>query len=196
MVWIYPRRKAGGSGAAPAKSRGRQPMELTRSAVATLFSTPQGDAAQVLGISLTALKTVCRKLGISRWPYVRVKKALTSPFKFELVRNDSPVSVASLSSRHESRAASSAITVPRTSSGCSSSASLEPLHACKWGDGSMHANGGDAFVSSSRAWDGNTIGAGCKLGDGDNIEADCELGDDLGWLLWNGLAPTIWSLTG
>ena len=50
-------------------------MQLTHEAVAALFSTPQGEAAQALGISLTALKVVCRKLGISPWPYARVKKA-------------------------------------------------------------------------------------------------------------------------
>ena len=72
-MWIYPRRKAGAPGGAP--ERGRRPMQLTHEAVAALFSTPQGEAAQALGISLTALKVVCRKLGISRWPYARVKKA-------------------------------------------------------------------------------------------------------------------------
>ena len=53
VVWIYPRRKAGAPGGAP--ERGRRPMQLTHEAVAALFSTPQGEAAQALGISLTAL---------------------------------------------------------------------------------------------------------------------------------------------
>jgi hypothetical protein len=190
-VWIYPRRKAGESGATPA--RGRNPVQLTRSAVAALFPTPQADAAQVLGISITALKAVCRKLGISRWPYMRGNKALASPFKFELVRNDWPVPQTSEESKpifacttasrrraSLSRVASSAITVPRTAS-----AGPGPSQACDLGDDSMHAIGGDAFVSSSGAGDGNTIEAGFKLSDGNNIEADCELGDDLGWMLWN-----------
>jgi len=223
-VWIYPRRKAGESGATPA--RGRNPVQLTRSAVAALFPTPQADAAQVLGISITALKAVCRKLGISRWPYMRGNKALASPFKFELVQNDWPVPQISeeskpifacttatrfgvssqsaysrlqecdfgkcyfergvelepepaafclldppathasfsgcesgtFSSASLSRVASSAITVPRTAS-----AGPGPSQACDLGDDSMHAIGGDAFVSSSGAGDGNTIEAGFKL---------------------------------
>ena len=72
MVWIYPRRKAGENAGTPAK--GRPAMQLGYSAVAAFFDIPQGEAAQRLGISLTALKTASRKLGISRWPYTRVKK--------------------------------------------------------------------------------------------------------------------------
>ena len=72
MVWIYPRRKAGENAGTPAK--GRPAMQLGYSAVAAFFDIPQGEAAQRLGISLTALKTVSRKLGISRWPYMRMKK--------------------------------------------------------------------------------------------------------------------------
>jgi hypothetical protein len=134
-------------------------MQLTHEAVAALFSTPQGEAAQALGISLTALKVVCRKLGISRWPYARVKKARVqnvskSAPTFELVRNDTLSSIAS----------SATTTISRLSS-------PEPSRTCEWGHGSMHANGGGASVSSSGAWDGN-MEAGCKL-------------DDLGWMLWS-----------
>ena len=155
-MWIYPRRKAGAPGVAP--ERGRRPMQLTHKAVAALFSTPQGEAAQALGISLTALKVVCRKLGISRWPYARVKKARVqnvskSAPTFGLVRNDTLSSIAS-----------SATTISRLSS-------PEPSHTCEWGHSSMHANRGDASVSSSGACDGN-MEAGCKL-------------DDLGWMLWS-----------
>jgi len=155
VVCIYPRRKAGESEVAPV--RGRCPMQLTHKAVAALFSTSQGEAAQALGISLTTLKVVCRKLGISRWPYARVKKARVqnAPVPtFMLVLNDSLSSLAS-----------SATTVSRLSSS-------EPSNTCEWGHGSMHANGGDASVSSSGAWDGN-------------IEAGCKLGDDLSWMVWN-----------
>ena len=73
MVWIYPRRKAGEEDAGtPAK--GRPAMQLGYSAVAALFDMTQAEAAQRLGISITALKGVSRKLGISRWPYKRVKE--------------------------------------------------------------------------------------------------------------------------
>jgi hypothetical protein len=65
MVWIYPRRKAGEEDAGtPAK--GRPAMQLGYSAVAALFDMTQAEAAQRLGISITALKGVSRKLGISR----------------------------------------------------------------------------------------------------------------------------------
>ena len=37
-----------------------------------LFGVPQPLAAKELGISLTALKQICRKLGIVRWPYQRI----------------------------------------------------------------------------------------------------------------------------
>ena len=73
MVCIYPRRKAGEKDAGTS-AKGRPAMQLGYSAVAALFDIPQGEAAQRLGISLTALKTASRKLGISRWPYTRVKK--------------------------------------------------------------------------------------------------------------------------
>ena len=68
LVQLYPRRKAG-AGAVPAK--GRLPVELTRAAIEAFFGQPQPTAAQELGISLTALKQVCRRLGVERWPYVR-----------------------------------------------------------------------------------------------------------------------------
>ena len=69
---IFPRRKAG-AGAVPV-AKGRQPVELTRSAISAMFGMPQPHAARDLGISLTALKQVCRKLAIERWPYMRSSK--------------------------------------------------------------------------------------------------------------------------
>ena len=47
-------------------------------AIKALFGLPQKDAAKALGISLTALKQVCRKLGVDRWPYWRKKKSKPS----------------------------------------------------------------------------------------------------------------------
>ena len=70
-VHLYPRRKAGDD-AVPVK--GRQPVELTREAISAMFVMPQPDAARDLGVSLTALKQVCRRLGITRWPYMRPSK--------------------------------------------------------------------------------------------------------------------------
>lgn len=49
-------------------------MALDLATVQRKFGLPQQDAAKELGISLTSLKQVCRKLGISRWPYYRLAK--------------------------------------------------------------------------------------------------------------------------
>ena len=66
-VEVFPRRKAGESASTPA--RDRSPVHLNYSEMAALFHTPQREAARRLGISLTSLKKVSRKLGILRWPY-------------------------------------------------------------------------------------------------------------------------------
>lgn len=72
-VRIFPRRKVGEESAlAPKKNR--SPVCFDINSVSPFFDVPQSDAAKNLGISLTALKQVCRKLGLSRWPYVRPKK--------------------------------------------------------------------------------------------------------------------------
>eukprot|EP00961_Rhodomonas_salina_P239919 3241196-Rhodomonas_salina.1 len=40
-----------------------------------LFHLPLDEAAEAIGICSTALKNVCRKLGVSRWPYRRVRRS-------------------------------------------------------------------------------------------------------------------------
>ena len=50
---------------------GRPPVEVNSSAIRELFGIPQPIAAKMLGISLTSLKQVCRKIGVLRWPYRR-----------------------------------------------------------------------------------------------------------------------------
>ena len=73
-VRIFPRRKVGEeSTLAPKKNR--SPVCFDMMSISPFFDVPQSDAAKNLGISLTALKQVCRKLGLSRWPYVRPKKS-------------------------------------------------------------------------------------------------------------------------
>jgi hypothetical protein len=42
------------------------------------FELKQKDAANEFGISLTAFKQVCRKLGVDRWPYRRPNRALAA----------------------------------------------------------------------------------------------------------------------
>lgn len=51
--------------------RGRPPVKVDIEALQLLFDRPQPEAASSLGISLTSLKLVCRKLGMTRWPYRR-----------------------------------------------------------------------------------------------------------------------------
>lgn len=50
---------------------GRPPVKVDSSAVRALFGIPQPSAAKTLGISLTSLKQLCRKMGVARWPYRR-----------------------------------------------------------------------------------------------------------------------------
>ena len=68
-VRIFPRRKAGDL---PSKTfRSRAPLQINRDTIVAWFEWPMPQAAQHLGISITALKQVCRKLGVLRWPYRR-----------------------------------------------------------------------------------------------------------------------------
>jgi hypothetical protein len=67
-VHLFPRRKAGDD---IFPEKGRLPVKVDRETVESLFGVPQPDAARALGISLTSLKQVCRKLGVTRWPYQR-----------------------------------------------------------------------------------------------------------------------------
>jgi hypothetical protein len=72
-VRLFPRRKAQDNGKSPQQERssttrnGRAPMVLSLDAIAPLFDLPQAQAAQRLGVALTSLKVVCRKLGVDRW---------------------------------------------------------------------------------------------------------------------------------
>jgi len=68
-VHLFPRRKAGDS---IFPEKGRLPVKVDRETVESMFGVAQPDAARALGISLTSLKQVCRKLGIQRWPYQRL----------------------------------------------------------------------------------------------------------------------------
>ncbi|EKX38143.1 hypothetical protein GUITHDRAFT_115696 [Guillardia theta CCMP2712] len=62
-VAIFPRNKKTG----PRQS----PVFLTRHDLVKLFPFKLEEAAESLGLSLTALRNACRKLGIYRWPYAR-----------------------------------------------------------------------------------------------------------------------------
>jgi hypothetical protein len=51
--------------------RGRPSTIVRKSEIMALYNLPQPEAARSLGISLSALKNICRRVGISRWPYQR-----------------------------------------------------------------------------------------------------------------------------
>ena len=63
---VFPRRKKGELERSNSTS-----LSLTLKDVKGLFHLRQSDAARTLGISLTAMKNACRRLGIWRWPYSR-----------------------------------------------------------------------------------------------------------------------------
>lgn len=71
QVKLFPRRKAGHN---EVHEKGRPPVKVSVETIEAMFCMPQAAACKVLGISLTALKQVCRKLGITRWPYQRRKR--------------------------------------------------------------------------------------------------------------------------
>ena len=74
IVRMFPRRKRDGKDTDTMPCRGRQPMALNLEAVQAKFNLPQQEAASALGISVTSLKQVCRKLGVTKWPYHRFVK--------------------------------------------------------------------------------------------------------------------------
>jgi len=71
-VQVIPRRKRG----EPADVN-RKGVKLGISEIKEYFHMRQSEAAKRLGISLTAMKSACRRIGLTRWPYARRKKART-----------------------------------------------------------------------------------------------------------------------
>uniref|UniRef100_A0A7S0EYR6 RWP-RK domain-containing protein n=1 Tax=Hanusia phi TaxID=3032 RepID=A0A7S0EYR6_9CRYP len=66
-IQVYPRTK-------PGETVRRRALFLSKDDVMALFHLRQGEAANHLGISLTALKNACKRLDIKKWPYVRQKE--------------------------------------------------------------------------------------------------------------------------
>ncbi|EKX34340.1 hypothetical protein GUITHDRAFT_119506 [Guillardia theta CCMP2712] len=62
---IYPRRRRG------EEKCSREPLSLDEEQITKLFCFRQTEAADFLGISLTALKNACRRIGMQKWPYSR-----------------------------------------------------------------------------------------------------------------------------
>ncbi|EKX35085.1 hypothetical protein GUITHDRAFT_118741 [Guillardia theta CCMP2712] len=72
-VTILPRRRKGSP--LPHADPVKRPVFLTSKDILALFHMQQKSAADKLGISLTALKMACKKLGLPRWPYMRTSPA-------------------------------------------------------------------------------------------------------------------------
>ncbi len=70
---IFPRRKAGQHARLNSK-----PVVLNETTLRKLFALPLHEAATNLGISATAMKSACRKLGIKKWPYRTVQSTKTA----------------------------------------------------------------------------------------------------------------------
>ena len=79
-VRVFPRRKKSDDASTQVttegtkRKRGNTPVELTVARISTVLHMPQAKAARAMGISATALKSVCRRLGIRSWPNARWKK--------------------------------------------------------------------------------------------------------------------------
>ncbi|EKX32916.1 hypothetical protein GUITHDRAFT_156205 [Guillardia theta CCMP2712] len=52
-------------------SNRREEIVLTAADITNMFYMRQAEAAESLGISLTALKNACKQVGIEHWPYAR-----------------------------------------------------------------------------------------------------------------------------
>ena len=127
-----------------ASRRGRPPVEVDSSKIRALFVVPQPIAAKTLGISLTALKQLCRKMGVSRWPYRRggelwqlcteTPKKSTGPYPIGGKPEDLSISNAeedckySVAESHLSRATSTPSCVPTMFDEFSSSSLDELFH--------------------------------------------------------------------
>ena len=57
----------------PEMKRLRSASDITRDDLASCFHMPSEQACRKLGIGLTVLKRQCRKFGIKRWPFRKIK---------------------------------------------------------------------------------------------------------------------------
>jgi hypothetical protein len=75
MVRVFPRcsktKQAAHSKPSPTGRQRRAPLAFTLEAIEQYYNVPQADAANELGVSVTTMKQICRRLGIDRWPYQR-----------------------------------------------------------------------------------------------------------------------------
>eukprot|EP00960_Hanusia_phi_P070497 767321-Hanusia_phi.AAC.4 len=85
IITLFPRRKAGQS----RPGGGRGPVVLTLDLLEKFYGMPLHVAAKRLGICQTAIKKVCRKLGIMKWPYkeMRTPMPVMTSSSFETADN-------------------------------------------------------------------------------------------------------------
>eukprot|EP00293_Proteomonas_sulcata_P016786 CAMPEP_0184294452 /NCGR_PEP_ID=MMETSP1049-20130417/5644_1 /TAXON_ID=77928 /ORGANISM="Proteomonas sulcata, Strain CCMP704" /LENGTH=284 /DNA_ID=CAMNT_0026602743 /DNA_START=55 /DNA_END=909 /DNA_ORIENTATION=+ len=69
LAAIFPRRKAGQNDFKA--KRGRPALVVDRAFIESLLHLPLSEAAEEVGVCVTSLKRMCRKVGVQRWPYVR-----------------------------------------------------------------------------------------------------------------------------
>ena len=69
------------------------PIQLTASLLRQHFAMPLHDAARKLGICATAVKKVCRKMGIMQWPFQRLKPIQCRLAKLRLFHHNRTQSV-------------------------------------------------------------------------------------------------------
>ena len=81
-VGIYPRRKVTDTNSP--RIRNQPPLVVSLDSIKPLFDRPLSDAAKTLGISVTSLKAVCRRLGLERW-YVVISSSRMSRLSFLVV---------------------------------------------------------------------------------------------------------------
>jgi len=77
-VGIYPRRKV--TDTHSPRIRNQAPLVVSLDSIKPLFDRPLSDAAKTLGISVTSLKAVCRRLGLERWYVVISVECLSCHF--------------------------------------------------------------------------------------------------------------------
>ncbi|EKX36737.1 hypothetical protein GUITHDRAFT_145487 [Guillardia theta CCMP2712] len=82
-VTVHPRRKSGSYRDSPV-------VTVTLERLSKLYGHSVEEAARQLGLSATALRRVCRKLGINKWPYERkqVTPSQLGEDEFELDDDD------------------------------------------------------------------------------------------------------------
>eukprot|EP00960_Hanusia_phi_P071712 767614-Hanusia_phi.AAC.7 len=72
LAHVFPRRKRGES------RRFQDHVSIGLEDIMQLSHLRQADAARTMGISLTAFKSACRQLGLTRWPYSKQAENQTS----------------------------------------------------------------------------------------------------------------------